>query len=80
MLYVLNYKENLNFLKNKICLKEIFVFMLEVFFLILVVKVKIMDLDYFFKIFIKKKILVVFYLFVWFKYFLDNGFIFEKKN
>lgn len=46
LLYVLNYKEN--FLKNKICLKEIFVFMLEVFFfLILVVKVKIMDLDYF---------------------------------
>lgn len=32
LLYVLNYKENLNFLKNKICLKEIFVFMLEVFF------------------------------------------------
>lgn len=55
LLYVLNYKENLNFLKNKICLKEIFVFMFEVFFfLILVVKVKIMDLDYFFKIFFKK--------------------------
>lgn len=80
MSYVLNYKENLNLLKNKTRSKETLAFMLEAFFLILVVKAKIMDPDYLLKTLFKKKISAAFHSFAWFKHFLDNGLIFEKKN
>lgn len=79
MPYVLNYKENL--LKNKTRSKETLAFMLEAFFLILVVKAKIMDPDYLLnKTLFKKKISAAFHSFAWFKHFLDNGLIFEKKK
>lgn len=80
MPYVLNYKENLNLLKNKTRSKETLAFMLEAFFfLILVVKAKIMDPDYLLKT-LFKKISAAFHSFAWFKHFLDNGLKFEKKN
>lgn len=69
-----------NLLKNKTRSKETLAFMLEAFFLILVVKAKIMDPDYLLKTLFKKKISAAFHSFAWFKHFLDNGLIFEKKN
>lgn len=78
MPYVLNYKENL--LKNKTRSKDTLAFMLEAFFLILVVKAKIMDPDYLLKTLFKKKISAAYHSFAWFKHFLDNGLIFEKTK
>lgn len=39
-----------------------------------------MDPDYLLKTLFKKKISVAFHSFAWFKHFLDNGLIFEKKK
>lgn len=39
-----------------------------------------MDPDYLLKTLFKKKISAAFHSFAWFKHFLDNGLIFEKKK
>lgn len=39
-----------------------------------------MDPDYLLKTLLKKKISAAFHSFAWFKHFLDNGLIFEKKK